>query len=279
MATEHPSAVPIDVRVMDATATLLVAGLVLLLLALGGTWLLSKPIFAVRHVVITGDTTHSNVASLESALSGQMQGNFFTQDLGAVRRALETAPWVRRAAIQREFPNRLHVELSEYVPVARWGESGTQMVDAAGAVFPTGVADPDAAEEKLPLLDGPDGRAPEMLALYDALEPIAQRMDSRIAELELQPRGHWRLQLASGGEVELGQGDPQRLSTRFADFAATVGDVAARHGRTAADVESADLRYASGYSLRLRGVSTEGGAAPKDKNGKNGKNGKSTGRG
>lgn len=265
MAAEHKPSVPIDVRVMDATATLLVTGLVLLLLALGGTWLLSRPIFAVRHVVITGDTTHSNVASLESALSGQLYGNFFTQDLGAVRRTLEAAPWVRRAAVQREFPNRLEVQLAEYVPVARWGQSGAQMVDAAGTVFSTGVTDPDAADEQLPLLLGPDGRAPEMLALYDLLEPIARRMDGRIAELELQPRGHWRLLLASGGEVELGQGDPQRLSTRFADFAATVGAVAARHGRTAADVENADLRYASGYSLRLRGVSTEGGAAPKGK--------------
>jgi cell division protein FtsQ len=39
-------------------------------------------------------------------------------------------------------------------------------------------------------------------------------------------------------------------------FSKTLTQVASRYGRTTTSLLSADLRYESGYALRLRGVST-----------------------
>jgi cell division protein FtsQ len=56
--------------------------------------------------------------------------------------------------------------------------------------------------------------------------------------------------------LELGQGTQQELGDRLKLFSKTLTQVASRYGRTTTSLLSADLRYESGYALRLRGVST-----------------------
>lgn len=256
---------PLDVRLMNFTTALMASGLVLAALAALLWWGLRNPVFAIGQITVTGDTQHNSAASLRAVALPRLAGNFFTLDLDEARAAFEAAPWVRKAVVRREFPNRLVVELQEHVPVARWGEGDSDLVDAAGVVFDTGGAgggDDEAGE--LPLLLGPDGQAPEVLAMYRALVPAMRPLDSPIATLELQPRGHWRAELAAGTEIELGQGEPAELAPRLARFAATAGEVAARYRRGAEAIESADLRHNGGYALRLRGVAT-GGEQPANK--------------
>jgi cell division protein FtsQ len=244
---------------MNAAASWLLASVIVVLLAAGAWWALRNPVFAVRGITVTGDTEHNSSAALRAAVAERVKGNFFTLDLNDVRRAVETLPWVRTAVVQREFPDRLSVRLLEHVPVARWGDKSGQLLGQSGDVFPMGGSDAGA---DLPLLEGPDGQAPLVLEVYRDLVPMTRTLDTTVAGLELQPRGHWTLTLASGGRIELGQGSPAELTARFDRFAETVGTVAARHGRTAADIESADLRYQQGYAVRLHGVNTVSATSP-----------------
>lgn len=245
---------PFDVRLMNVTAALLASGLLLALVAAGLWWVLRNPMFAITHITVSGDTRHNSAESLRAGVVHRLSGNFFTIDLAAAKTAFERVPWVRKAIVQREFPDRLHVALREHVPAARWGESETRLVDQQGAVFEVGDFDGD--EGDLPVLIGPDGLAGEVLAMYRELSPWAKPLGTNIETLELQQRGHWHAVLASGAQVELGQGAPAELAARFAQFAATAREVAARHRRGVEAIESADLRHAGGYALRLRGIST-----------------------
>jgi cell division protein FtsQ len=87
----------------------------------------------------------------------RLAGNFFTVDLGATRAVFESVPWVRRALVQREFPNRLKVVLQEHKPVAFWGAEGdARLVNNFGEVFEANQGDVEA--EDLPVLNGPRGR-------------------------------------------------------------------------------------------------------------------------
>ncbi len=250
---------PIDVRLMNLTTSLLLS-----LLLLGGLtallwWGLRNPMFAIGQITVTGDTTHNSAASLRAVVVPRLSGNFFTLDLDEARAAFEAAPWVRRAVVRREFPDRLQVELEEHVPVARWGEGDSELVDPEGVVFEAGGVDNETAD--LPLLAGPDGQAPTLLTMYHTLTPVLQPLRLGAVALELEPRGHWRLQLAGGAQVELGQGEPDELVARLARFAATAGEVATRYQRGVDAIEAADLRHVGGYALRLRGVTT-GSTAP-----------------
>ncbi len=245
---------PFDVRLMNFTTAVLASGLLLAAVAAGLWWVLRNPMFTIGQITVTGDTRHNSAASLRAAVEPRLKGNFFTLDLGAAQAAFERAPWVRKAMVRREFPNRLTVDLQEYVPVAQWGEGDTHLIDAKGHVFE--VSDFDSDESDLPMLIGPDGQADQVLDMYRALDPLIEPLGVAIATLELQPRGHWHVVLDSGADIELGQGSQADLVARLAQFAGTVKEVAARHQRTVEAVETADLRHPGGYALRLRGVST-----------------------
>ena len=248
----HSPPAPIDVRLMNLTTSLLVTVLALGCVAAGMWWFVRYPAFAIRQITVDGDTTHNSAASLRASVEPRLAGTFFTVDLATVQAAFQSTPWVRSAMVRREFPDQLRVTLQEYVPVARWGEGDARMLDSLGQVFEAGSDEDD----DLPTLTGPDGHAPEVLAVYRLLAPLAAPLGMRLNEVDLLARGNWRAGLDAGAAVELGQGAPAELAARFRQFAATAKEVAARHARPVQAIESADLRYAGGYALRLRGVST-----------------------
>ncbi len=108
----------------------------------------------------------------------------------------------------------------------------------------------------MPRLDGPPDQAAEVLAMYQRLAPLLAPLGLRMQELTLLERGNWRARLNQNATLELGGGTADELATRLAQFAATVGEVAARHQRQPQAIASADLRHSGGYALRLHGIST-----------------------
>ncbi len=247
--------VPLDVKLMNLTATLLLLGFVLLGLGTGGRWLANHPVFAIRGLTVLGDISHTSALTLRAHVGPQLSGTFLTVDLNAVRQAFETVPWVRRAVVQREFPNRLRVILQEHQAVAYWGEEGeSTLVNSHGEVFEANLG--EIEQDDLPRLDGPVDRSADVLAMYRELQPLFEALDLQIEQLALNGRGNWSLQLASGAGIELGSGGTQEVTNRARQFLGTVAQVALHHGRKLDALEMADLRYAQGYALRLRGVST-----------------------
>ncbi|MDB5884484.1 MAG: Polypeptide-transport-associated domain protein FtsQ-type [Polaromonas sp.] len=247
-----PVALPPDVRLMNTVSVLLGLLLGAMALALGMAWLVRQPAFNLSAIRVGGELTHNNAVTLRANVAPKLAGNFLTVDLAATRAAFETVPWVRRAVVQREFPNRLKVVLYEHKAVAYWGPQGeSRLVNSEGEVFDANPG--DVENEELPLLNGPKGQAPQVLQAYQALFPLFEEMDAVLEQLQLSDLGSWRAQLDSGASIELGHGSLAEVQTRARRFIDTVPQVSSRFGR---DVESADLRYGSGYALKLRGVTT-----------------------
>ena len=252
MATAAP--VPFDVKLMNLTATLVFAVFGLVLLAAGAWWVLRQPFFPIAGIKVDGQVTHNNVVTLRANVAPQLAGNFFTVDLARARTAFESVPWVRKAVVRREFPNKLRATLTEHVPVAHWGDdAASKMVNGFGEVFEANVAEID---DKLPRLDGPIEQAGQVLGMYRLLAPLFQPYDLSIEELGLSSRGSWHALLDSGAVIELGRGRSEEVVERTQRFLRTVTQVAGQYGRTVGSVEGADLRHNEGYALRMRGVTT-----------------------
>lgn len=252
MATTAP--VPFDVKLMNLTATLVFAVFGLVLLAAGAWWVLRQPFFPIAGIKVDGEVTHNNAVTLRANVAPQLAGNFFTVDLARARTAFESVPWVRKAVVRREFPNKLRATLTEHVPVAHWGdEAGSKLVNGFGEVFEANVAEVD---DQLPRLDGPIEQAGQVLGMYRLLAPLFQPYELNVVELGLSSRGSWHVLLDSGALIELGRGRSEEVVTRTERFLRTVSQVAAQYGRTVASVEGADLRHNEGYALRMRGVTT-----------------------
>src|SRR5664279_5824074 len=116
-------ATPPDVRLTNATAAALAFIAMLLVVATVLLWLARQPFFAIRSISVDGDVGRNSVSTIRANAAPKLAGNFLTLDLGSVRRAFETVPWVRHAVVQRVWPNRLRVRLEEHRPVAIWGLS------------------------------------------------------------------------------------------------------------------------------------------------------------
>lgn len=248
-------ALPMDVRLMNATALLLLWLGVALLLASALGWLMRLPAFTLQAVTVEGDVKHHNAVTLRANVMPQLRGTFFTIDLQHTRAVFEAMPWVRMAVVRREFPNRLRVVLSEHQPVALWGDQQAQtLVNRQGEVFEAEADDQEIAA--LPRFKGPEGSSADVLEMYGHISPLLQRMDMRIELLELSARGSWRIETDSGAQIELGRGTREDISQRLVLLWRTLSQVASRHGRTPASLAAADLRHTDGYALRLQGVST-----------------------
>jgi cell division protein FtsQ len=254
MLNAHPpSALPIDVRLMNSTATLLFALIVFGLAALLLSWAARLPAFAIRSIRVEGDVTRNSVSTIRANALPKLAGTFLTMDLQQARNAFESVPWVRQAVVRREWPNRLAVQLEEFRPVAQWGQGddASKLVSAQGEVFDANLG--DVEDDHLPTLQGPDGSAPQMLTMLRRLAPVFKRLDADIDALTLSARGSWRVELDSGAEVELGRGSDDEVLARTERFAATLTQVSSRYRRP---LEYADLRHNDGYALRLKGITT-----------------------
>jgi cell division protein FtsQ len=256
---------PLDVKLMTAVTNTLVMVFAVLCLAALGHWVLRHPVWQVRAIAVQGDVDHQNAvglrAQLASSLKGRLSDGLLAMDLQPVRQMFEAVPWVRRALVQREFPNRLRVTLQEHRAVAWWGSSGSGfLVNNLGEVF---EANPDEGEG-LPELVGPVAQSGRVWALYQTLSKEFGRLELGLDRLELSQRGSWRAQLDSGAVIELGRGEPAELYERAHRFTATISQLTQRYPGA---VESVDLRYPNGYALRMRGVTTvvENGGKPNPK--------------
>ncbi|MDR6859358.1 cell division protein FtsQ/DivIB [Variovorax guangxiensis] len=246
--------VPFDVKLMNVTATLVYALFALVLLAAGAWWVLRQPFFPLAGIKVDGEVTHNNAVTLRANVAPQLAGNFFTVDLAKARAAFESVPWVRKAVVRREFPNKLRATLTEHVPVAHWGEEAdSRLINGFGEVFDANVAEVD---DDLPRLGGPPEQAGQVLGMYRVLQPLFSPYELAIDQLKLSSRGSWSVVLDSGAVLELGRGRSEEVAARTQRFLVTVAPVAKQYGRSVSAVEGADLRHNEGYALRLRGVTT-----------------------
>ncbi len=250
---QQRSALPLDVRIMNGIASLLLLGVALAALGSAGWWLAQRPSWALGRIVVDGEVAHQDEVIFRSHLAPQLRGSFLTLDLLEVKTLFEQVPWVRQAVVRREFPNRLRVTLDEHEAAAWWGETGSgKMVNLQGQVF---AADVDEAEAgQWPELAGPEGRSGQVHALYRQLQPLLRPLQQDISRLELGASGHWRLSLASGTVMELGRGDQAELLARVQRFSSTLPQLLSRYG--ARNLQSVDLRYPNGYAVRMQGVKT-----------------------
>lgn len=246
---------PLDVRLMNVTASFMFGGACVLVLVMVVGWALHHPVFAISRIVVEGELVHNNAVTLRANVAPQLAGNFFTIDLEKAQDAFEQVPWVRRAQVRRAYPNSLRVILHEHVAQAYWGEeSGAAMVNTLGEVFEANLGELD--REGMPRLNGPDGSAPEVLRMLYALEPLFAALSREIDALTLRERGSWLVVLDNGARIELGAGGVEEVLQRAQRLVRTLTTVLQEYQRSSDTLEYADLRYPDGYALRLHGVAT-----------------------
>lgn len=243
-----------DIKILNAVAGALFGLAALALLSASLWWLAQRPMFTLKTIQVQGAAEaplrHVNPLTIRSAALPRIKGNFFTADLDAVRLAFEAVPWVRKASVRREWPNKLVVTVEEHMPLGTWGEDG-RLLSVKGDVFIANLAE---AEEDGDLLafDGPEGTEKEVIArfrdFHDWFAPANLVPDS----VQLSGRYAWIVKLNNGMTMELGREQSKStLKERIDRFLEVYPQLAARlHDR----IEYVDMRYPNGLALKASGL-------------------------
>ena len=194
----------------------------------------------MRHLVVTGEFRQVSDARVRRAVLPLVQHGFFAVDLAQVRGVLSRLPWVQRVEVRKRWPDRLEVSLLEYKPMARWGKD--RMLAESGDLFPA----PVGTVMRLPLFEGPDARAAELMAFHSQAKPLFLGSGLQVSVVRLSARGSWNLSLSDGTDIEVGRGDPQLRLARFARMLPRLQRTEPRH------LQRADLRYTNGFALIWR---------------------------
>jgi cell division protein FtsQ len=243
-----------DVRALNASASGLVAAVVLALIASGVWWVSQLPMFTLRAVTVQSmygmELKHVNELTLRAGVVGRIKGNFFTTNLEQVRTAFESVPWVRRATVRREWPDQLIVEVEEHEPIGTWGEDG-RLLSVKGDVFTANLAEADE-EQDLPELEGPEGSEKEVLARFAELRAWFAPLRLVPEKLSLSSRYAWTVKLDNGMQVALGR-EPDRFTLKArVDRLVNIYPQLAR--LLPEGIDSVDMRYQNGLALTAAGL-------------------------
>lgn len=204
----------------------------------------------MRTLAVNGEFRQVDEKAVREAVLPLVGDGFFAVDLDRVRAAVAALPWVERVEVRKRWPDRLEVTLHEHTPVARWGAD--RMLSEDGELF----AAPAGAGAGLPLFEGPDARASELMAMNSSARPLFLPLGLRVEVVRLSARGSWTLRLDDGTEIEAGRGDPQARLARFARMLPQLRNDPARR------IVRADLRYTNGFAIVWEDVAPPTPAVP-----------------
>jgi cell division protein FtsQ len=216
--------------------------------------LLAPSALSLQNVRFEGEFRRVSEAELGRVVRASVGRNFLLLDLEAVKRQVESLPWVYRASVRRAWPRDLHIEFLEQQIVAHWGEQ--RWVNHAGDA----VSLPNAADlpKDMPWLQGPDGTSAGVLAEYQQLAPILAAQGLSLERLVLTARRSWQLHVldvrsGSRFSLVLDRYEPARKAERFArSYAQTLAP-------RAAEIRQVDLRYANGFAVQWRNTTQPNG--------------------
>lgn len=216
-------------------------------------WGVHLPYFGFESLTVSASKTdpfrHLNDRLVSQAVLPKVKGNFFTADLDAVRKEVESAPWVRSANLRREWPDKLIAELEEFEVMGTWGADG-KFLSTKGDIFVVNAGEAEEAGRQYSF-DGPVGSAKEVLRQFVMFQSWFADSKVKPVSVVLSERGEWSLKLSTGLMLELGKDVPSgALRMRVDRFKKVLPTLTASYGEGLA---VADMRYPSGLSIKSVG--------------------------
>ncbi|MGH1461368.1 MAG: cell division protein FtsQ/DivIB [Neptuniibacter sp.] len=222
-----------------------------LLMFVGIVWSLTSQLIQwmdrpVEIISISGATQHLDRPALGRKIANEFSAPFLQVDINGVQTLVKEQPWVRGAAVTRDWPNNIKVIVEEEVPVARWGERG--LLNHQGDIFW-----PELKEQyrSLPRLSGPAPDTERVMSQFHDLNQMFRSSGLSILSLDLEARGAWSLKLNNQIRVIIGRENINERLERFLEV------YQQRLRERSAEIEQIDIRYTHGVAVKWRDKTDE----------------------
>ena len=196
---------------------------------------LDKPI---TKVSIEGEFKYLDHQQLVSLVNGQINGGFITIDLQALQNVLHQHPWVAEVSIQRQWPTYLRINVTEEVPIARWGNDA--FLNRLGDKL---IIQDNSQLENLPLMTAEFGSSSEVMKQYQRLSDLLLPTGLKLSKLKLDRLGAWQVETSNGIKLILGRNKVGEKIRRLVLVWET--DL----GQQSSKIKTIDLRYPNGLAV------------------------------
>lgn len=195
--------------------------------------------FRITSVAITGrkQLTQDEILAV-GGVNGRSSLLFL--DAATVRDRLKADPWIGEATVQKLYPGRLQIDITERTPFALWQQDGRlSVISEDGTVLEPYVAQRFAS---LPLVvgKGAQTRAKDFLDLLAQYPQIAPNVKAIVFVGERR----WNLRLASGLDIRLPEDNVEKALT-------TLSRLNSEEQLFSRDITSIDLRLPDRLTVRL----------------------------
>lgn len=192
----------------------------------------------VNNIVLATPLVYQDEVQLMSTVDVYKNSSLLWLDVSELASTVEALPWIRSAAVQKQWPASLKVTVTEHEPVAVWNQS--TVLNSDGLPLERPVAQMSLAE-----LSGPAGKPEMVMTQYLQFGQIFQEEGYRVTAVDLKARGAWTITLNLGVKIRLGEKDVLKRSRRVVKVLNSLS----------ADVEQIELidaRYPNGAAIRYK---------------------------
>ena len=206
----------------------------------------------IRRLSIEGVAEGSaSIQELQDSVQRALgEKNFLSVKLEDIRDAVESISWVRKARVDRVWPDGLSVHVQRHEPIALW-EDG-RLVSADGVLFTSS----DVGIERistLPRFSGDAAMLPMIAQLWSKFNESAGRIGARVRAVQVSLLGSWQILLEADQRpdvtVELGRSKVRSVLThRFdlvVDYYQKISDMMQGYPTYL------DARYRNAFAARL----------------------------
>jgi len=188
---------------------------------------------------------------LLAAIGADRGAPLLALDPEAIRRQVETLPWVKSASVHRGLDGNLTVHIDEFAPFALWQRDGKfYLVDREGEAI--AASDPGRFSQLLVLVgDNAPQHAADLVAML-GLEP---ELKARVRAAVWVGDRRWNLRLDNGVDVKLPEANPTAAWLELARLER-------EQGLLNRDLSTIDLRLPDRMVVRLAPGSEPAAAKP-----------------
>jgi cell division protein FtsQ len=199
--------------------------------------------FPIRSVRVVDAQSFVDHPSLREIISPYLNQGMIRLKSNHLEKSLLTLPWIQSVNIQRQWPDKLIIAITEQKPAAHWDK--TELVNTQGKIFaPSSVP---TTLNSLPWLYGPDTEAPDIWSSYQTMSSLIAPLGLKIVAINLSPSDAWEIELNNGMPIVLGKDEVLTRLKRFVEIYPKIFD------NNANAVEYIDLRYNNGLAVKWKG--------------------------
>jgi len=219
------------------------------------SWLTKPGSFPFKKVELVNQLENQKSKQLQRMTGNMMNGGFFSINVDQLRAdLLSRLPWVKSVSVRKVWPDKLLLKIIEHKPVARWLSveksnklNETQLLSQSGIVFNPVLTDKQERQfAQMTLLTGTNSNAEKVLTNCAQINKRLKQLGLGIKQCGMNERRSWKLKLSLNNDLDLKLGK-EKIMQKLERF---INVFSGQLKQYLSSVESADLRYSNGFSVK-----------------------------